>query len=394
MISRSTLYIAVFCTFLALLGGVAAFRNLPAIQDMQALWQLKNCARERDAAMCSKPIIARLLKSHSGAEIMDMLEENVEAGVCHYMGHVVGQQSYIMYRDIDPAVSRCNIACESACEHGVVGEAFAQALGFDSEDIDLKHLSPEEIEKVGPKLCQTSQPCHGVGHTLFQIYERFDPALEACSQIATPRTRPFCFTGVFMEYADILTSRNMRVVPEVSYPDATKLSTFCTEFELKDARRACFLYFPRIARAALGSGWTANLARVKAICESYTGDNRVACFVGIGGYNSYQVAADSPYASALCESLSLESDKAACNLGEISYDVESRPVNVFNYCARLSTDVLKKTCYQGIFAKLNQRGVRVADFAKRFCGTNDMCLRSAEDFLIDPWSQIPNNFIP
>src|SRR5262249_29525738 len=146
---------------------------------------------------------------------------------CHYIGHVLGQEVYWKHQDIEAALNECDRACDSACIHGAVGEAFAKALGLSSPEeektFDLEHLSKADIETVGQKLCTTTEACHGVGHIIFQTMGTIPSAMAECEKIS-PKSRS-CFAGVGMEYADILSDRNTRNLPNVTFPSTSTLPT-------------------------------------------------------------------------------------------------------------------------------------------------------------------------
>ncbi len=251
-------------------------RERPERAFSAMLERADECLGKEGDTVCAVAVARDLLALKSGSEIMDALAERLDQNQCHYAGHYIGKE---LYREkngnIEEAIVACNRACDSACVHGIIGEAFATELGYDDPDFDLKHLGPAEFRAVGARLCAVPTNCHGVGHALFQTYLQLEPSLKTCRDIIGEPLRFYCYQGAVMEFADILSERNMQTIPGIQYPTAETLSRFC-DLPLFEERRACFRYFPRIVEETLKKdGFTRSqaMARVREICEAQkTGD--------------------------------------------------------------------------------------------------------------------------
>lgn len=349
--------------------------------------------QKRDAIICTRPIIRALLETATGAVIVDDLAERLPAMQCHFVSHIVGQQSFDLHGSIELAISQCSRACDSGCPHGVIGEAFAQELGFDDpdlvQDFDLKHLNADDVRKIGKRLCTSAQTCHGVGHVLFQAYGSFPEALAICKEVTPAKILSFCLSGIFMEYADILSSRNMRVVPDLPYPEVDDLDTLCAAQPTADARSTCFLYLPRVVVATFEANEFSKekaVTRFHAICNAYPkgSEPREQCYSGIGAYDSYLLWTDTARARARCEQFSDPRDQASCHYGMVRIDIEDRQSIVFPYCASLSTTPFKSMCYQGAFNKLDAMGVAHEE-SLALCSGERVCEAAATQYATDPW---------
>lgn len=360
-----------------------------------SLAQVPKCMGKTDVAACARPFVASMLMERGGTEVMQSLASLLTPLQCHYVGHIVGQQLYTQYEDAEAALATCDRSCDSACVHGVIGQAFAVALGHpdaDDPNFDLEHLSPDDIREVGKKLCTTVGTCHGVGHTLFQAYKQLEPSFEMCRQIAGASI-PTCFNGATMEYADILSSRNMRAVPDVRYPDPATLSSLCA-YSASDEARACFRYFPRMVEETLKKQSILRpeaQKRTEEICASYRNvDHRMSCFAGIGSNRAYAVLTDTSAAVRGCEGFPTEFDQKACILGTVTIATEDRELQLVPYCAAQTSDSLRSFCYQGFFFLLYR--ARVKFDASLLCGKDELCSEAAEKYRLDAWENLKASF--
>jgi hypothetical protein len=348
------------------------------------------CTKQSDSISCARPLLRDLVGSESGAQVMQVLSDNLTSGECHTMGHVVGQEVYAKYHSVEPALAECSNACFSACVHGVVGEAFVEEAGLP-KNVDPEHLSRQEILAVGSKLCTSQSACHGVGHALFLATAAIAPSLSDCSQITSGASAEFCFSGVFMEYGDELSSQSAwKDSPAVAYPPASALASFCDQSS-PDERLACFEYFPSVAFETLlhtGSATSTSDARrqLKRICESFPDTQaRGACILGYGMYFSGLVLTDQTTALKVCEGFSALADKNACVLGMVyRADQYNKTDTVLSYCAAVSS-ALRLSCYTDVFAVLFQSDGSVSE-ARKLCPAGDaLCPQGADRYKQNLW---------
>lgn len=395
---RSVAYAGLGIVFILLLIFTA--RALPAALSAHGgldgeLAGLADCMKLKDFSACTQPIVAQMLASQTGAQVMDVLALHFNPLQCHYIGHIVGQQLYQKDQSVDKALATCDLSCDSACVHGVVGEAFAEALGYDSpaadSNFDLEHLTPSDIAEIGKKLCTSADACHGVGHTLFGVYQKFAPAFSECREVATGPRVSFCYNGVAMEYADDLSSRNFLPDSTVTVPDPASLASLCTLPILGEAR-ACFRYFPRIVIDTIEPGaatTTEALTRVQDICDSYTSaDYRIACYAGIGSYQSYSVLSDPSDSTLSCTRFSGLQDQAACVLGTVAVASEDRQQNLVSFCAAFSSSSLQSACYQDLLYFLGQRGDTSTQDLVALCGNNALCQQQEKNDQRSSWDLV------
>ncbi len=380
--------------------GLFVSRALPERYDA-ALARVVACTDAKNATTCSRPAVQKLLNLESAAKIMDDVAVRLTPQQCHYVGHVVGQQLFKRNRDVENSISRCSRACNSSCVHGIIGQAFAEELGLESadnsENLDFQHLASDEIQGVGQRLCMSTATCHGVGHVLFQVYGKFEPGLAMCKEIAAgQKNRVDCYHGVFMEYADILSSREIRQTPGVEYPTSESLSSLCSRWPTLEEKISCFPYFPRMVIPTLqkgGSSLAEATSRLREICKSYPRrDDRAACIFGIGVSSWYSsLALESHNTTGVCQEFSELLDQTACNLGQVSAFTREREPRVVSYCAALPDDGLRASCFQAVFYYLNRLDIPAQEAAE-LCKDDSVCIRESKNYKVVPLEQILKGF--
>lgn len=383
-------------------AGAFAYASLPWSEwfpddYMAALQAIGKCTEEENGTICARPIVRELLSKHTGADIVYAIDARLTPQQCHYLGHVVGQESYTKFGNIEEAIAQCDRSCDSACIHGVIGEAFAQELGLgssdDVQDVDLAHLSEEDLKTVGARLCESPTACHGVGHSLFQLYHEFAPALAMCREVATEWRPNFCYQGAFMEYADILSSRNARPIDGVEYPERAQFSSLCVMPTIIESR-SCFRYFPRmVVETLVREGMTRPNARKEVIdlCLAYPTETRVACIAGYGVYSAYNVLTDMPEALRTCAQFELDADKASCTLGMVSVASEERQEKLVNYCSFIPEEPLRASCFQALFFYLARIGV-ARESSKLLCREDALCLEQYARYQVDAWQAAEDRY--
>ena len=362
-----------------------------------ALAQIKACGKEAHPVNCARPIVQKLLETESASELMDALAANLSPMRCHYVGHVVGQQAYVKNQDLELTLAQCDRSCDSACVHGAIGEVFVEKLGLgtpdDEIDVDLQHLNPDDIRTIGRQLCTTAEPCHGVGHAIYQSTGDMKKAMALCVNIGPYVTS--CFNGVAMEYADILASRNMRDNANAKLATPETISSLCTQLPNITQQRSCFRYYPRmIVETFMAHGYSESEAnaQVEKVCLTFKSTElQSACYSGIGSHNGYYILTDQAKAVAACQNISNPLNQAACYFGEVDVAVEERQNKLIPYCGKLPNAELQSSCYQTVFFFLNKFKVP-SDNALRLCGDNAMCKRGYENKLLNPWEQMNKNF--
>src|SRR5262249_38891516 len=119
-------------------------------------------------------------------------------GSCHSVGHIIGDETYKKYRDVEGSMVRCGSTCSNACIHGVMGAAVTDILGTQYDE-DIAHADLGEIKSIGGKYCYQTSLCHGIGHILYIATDDFTSALEGCDSVSEHQSREVCHQGVFMQ---------------------------------------------------------------------------------------------------------------------------------------------------------------------------------------------------
>lgn len=367
-------------------------------QFERALSALAVCTEESRAVACSREPVQRILSLSSASEVMDSLEQKLTAAQCHYIGHVVGQQAYIREQDAEVAFSTCNRACDSACIHGAIGEAFAEELGYDPDldtAIDLQHLDTDGMAAVGKRLCVSTSTCHGVGHTAYQLFNGIEPALALCREISTEDFYFYCANGVFMEYADILSAQNMRTVSGVTFPHDEELAGFCVR-ESADEMRACFRYFPRIVRetyAHTDRSPESARRRIRDTCiEMEDVRVRAACVAGIGASAAYLVKENQGEAIQVCEQFRTRADSAACYLGQVSVATLDRSDVLVRYCGIVPEPAMRASCYRSFSNLFASAGGSPESIVALCEPENELCREGVTQSREDAWFYVEKTY--
>lgn len=361
---------------LGALGIVSWFILRPQYSPAQ---EIADCFSVQDAIPCIRPIVHDLVRSETGAQVVDSVKGSLSPLQCHYVGHVTGQEIYDFYGDIEVALASCDYACDSACLHGVVAQTIMTNLGISgaASTTELAHISAASLISEGRSLCKSAEACHAVGHIFFQSYQDIPSAFSACKEIGKSIN---CLNGVVMEYSDKLAKTSM-LGSDLSFPDPDDFGTMCVFADVAEMS-ACFRYLPRIIQSTLVfSSQREAFAATARICDSYPkgSDTRIACYMGLPIPWSYFVITATPRALALCSSVTSGQDRAACVMGITSVATEERRRSLISFCGGLKESSLQSLCYQSVFYYLQS-----ASSAKSLCEADPVCIAGASEYMKDP----------
>ncbi len=351
-----------------------------------SLSAIRECASGRDIIPCSRPFIRDMLRERSADSILTEIERlDLPSNQCHYVAHLVGQELYLELQDTERAIAACTDACNAACAHGVIGEAFRIELGLD-EYADLGHLSADEIQTMGQRLCTSRENfrarnmCHGVGHALFLAQKSFESA-PICSLIASGEPQIDCYRGLYMEYTDLLSSRSTwQESYDVDFPTIDTLSTLCDRPTPEEVD-ACFYYFPIAVRQTyrnegIDEGREKSLLlRVLPLCNSLVApEKRRACAYGYGATAYEKLISNAGDAVRTCARFSDVTAQDACTAGMFSLALEySLFEPAIAYCVA-SDPARKEACYEALFGKVSALS-RSIDEIERLCPLDDVLCR-------------------
>ena len=394
-LSRNQRYLLASLLLLLIGGGAGyAFRA-----QAQAAWHsyrfesamrgAMKCTEGTDVITCARPFIKTLMEMRPANDVLDQLSDRIVPIRCHYLGHIIGQELYRQSQSDEIATSQCSRSCESACLHGAVGEAFMTTAGISEDDFDPKHLSVEELRKIGGRLCESGS-CHGVGHALFQAYDSFAPALELCREVATGARALECARGTFMEYSNIISARSVWE----SYSketDVNSLYGICAEIE-GVARDACYYYFPGMILGVLQRQGTVlseqeKISTMQGLCDRVPEADRTRCVSGVGVHFYSYLLMRSPEALRICEGFASLSDQASCAFGMLSMSLETGGIeDKFTYCKAFAEATVRESCFQSIFYITNFRGK--PQNAEELCKGESLCLTASTRSALDPFDFI------
>lgn len=348
--------------------GVAAFAAQPFETD--AYQHLASCFSSYDKdTECARADIVRLLAEEGTARVQERVENDFSPVQCHFLGHIIGQETYKESGSVEGSLAACSASCYYSCSHGVIAQAFYEAIGEDVEHADLALIKSE-----GDKLCGEREMCHGVGHVLAQSLELTD-ALHMCDSLANYGEYQSCYRGIFMELADPDSAHRFAEVPAI---DTSRPLAPCDVLDQK-YQPACFEYIAGWQAAAIGHlSADEQIRSVADTCANAEGLSRRYCFAGFGKMlYTYGRSAD---ARSWCESLS--SDATACFFGYASmYAQYADTYDALSLCA-VGKEAQRSACYQAVFDTVD-----AGDAARLtgICGTNDdVCAMTLSSYMQNP----------
>jgi len=386
-VSKKAIAIGLSAVILGLAGGSLMRAYLGGEDFSGEIEAVASCAAKGSVIECARPIVADMLQTHSAAEVMNALSAMPLSGdQCHFIGHLVGQETYQKDGTTEAALAECSRTCGLACIHGVIGEAFTEETALDETAVDPAHLTADQLVEIGTRLCTSSSTCHGVGHALVigatSTADAVTAALPLCARIASGKFAADCYSGVFMEYSDELASRSVFATTTAAYPSLASLRTFCDRSDIKQAQ-ACFLYLPAMLEYTLGAqGADDSRAAVSSttlsICNGEANPlTRTACIAGFGASYFEHLTTDRTTVVDACEQFPTAGDREACAFGAIGMAApykESGPM--LSFCSALSGSSVQKACYEESFSRLALFGVPTTT-AARSCPNDQACLDAA-----------------
>ena len=393
------------------LGALVTYSISPTTREVpdETIASLRECIQDPDTVVgCSTKLIDTLLTQLNTEETMAVLNESVDPFSCHTLGHIVGQQTYHNTGNLEDAISLCSVACDNSCLHGAVSQSIVEETNIEVSSDGTVHLNLPLIQAESEKLCARRSVCHGVGHILYQVFNDVGRALAQCDESADGSPREFCYWGVFMENADVISTGNIILgTKRVQLWDANDPLYPCNAVEEK-YRHACYRYQPRI-QSRIWNGTVSpeeKLARRTELCATLNPTDRASCFEGIG-FSLYRDLIRTPeVVRHACERLPHTADRAACMLGAV------HPVSRFGYpdtalrfCAATIGSFERSICYHAVFESIVYSVIseRMPRFTVRPILTYH-CIRYGEtgcsielnDYLGDKWETVfglPNSLL-
>ena len=371
-----------------LYGSLFAERNTLALDAIDACF-LGSRAPTSTAA-CLERTVDRLLVSYSTADLMRYVNATTTSQDvvlrCHPIGHIVGEQTYYKFKDVESTLSACTSDCRSACTHGAIGAAVLDEMGETYPDDEIAHASEDELKRLGRRYCDAGGTlCHAIGHVAYIASEDDAASIDICAAVSEGSLREGCYQGVFMERSGTFLNALFPSAEERPADIRPGKYTYpCTSVP-PDARHACFLFlgayqYPLFQADNITSA-DARLSKSVATCASLSGRDRASCFEGIGtmralfGFQSLE----SSEIHALCRNMPTEEDKSACVLGIVPQFHYVNRRGIFDYCDAIDTDEVQSVCYNAAFQYIEESlGKSDAD---AICKSHTECRARYEAFL-------------
>ena len=389
-----------FCLVL-ILAGVGMFFLASELRGDKAssLSELNDCFSNTSTASqnagpndeCLQERIASLLNSFSTADLMNYAVASTTpysvTSYCHNTAHIIGEETFIKWDNVEAALDQCTRACSLGCTHGVIAGAVAKELGATYLSEDIIHADPIKIQALGATYCFPDSPlCHAVGHILYIGSQNIQTSLNGCEKISEGRTTESCYEGVFMEAAggtEVFvksTTTPERTDNDYAYP----CNSVATKYQ-----HACFQYLTNFQRQLFTKNNVPVAAQfdiIRNVCESFSGKkSRSDCFVGIG-YIFLRTRDNrdsiSPRSPTLCETLP-GIDQDSCVVGLTLKTILSGYASGFNYCNGRSDENRLRLCYNVVFQTMKANSF-TDEKVRTLCETSndaDRCKKQFEMYL-------------
>lgn len=390
--TRDILWVTAIICAAAAAGTFANYVARSADSFSGRIEKIVECVEAPSPVVCARPFIQELVRAGDSAVIIDeLVAKGVPPASCHFLAHLVGQEIYRLTQSSEIAISKCSRACGAGCVHGAIGEAFVEEAGLDEEVFDPAHLSEKDLIGVGKRLCKSSTACHGVGHALLQrssvSIAGIEEVLPVCRNIASGQQVFDCYSGIYMEYSDTLSSRSAWEDETALDVSQDSLPRLCDR-ALPAESRACFLYFPTIMHEVLTTGGLSESRevtrdRVESVCLNLEDpNNRTACFYGLGAsYFQSVIAGELDPVLDRCARLEESSASVTCMLGAAFMTLEYKENRqAVAYCAAIPSADTRLLCYRSVFSRIQLTGGDLSE-ARAFCPDHDeKCFESVSEY--------------
>lgn len=228
-----------------------------------------------DGHLDSRETKKRFQKSMARTDIgklyADVKQEaaSLDLGKAHLAMHIFGETLYSKLR-LD-GVGVCDDSYGFGCYHGFFGTAIAREGIEILSGLDKACLDQYGALGLG---CQ-----HGIGHGLGEFYgpERINEQLDACNNLSWKGTFFGCSGGVFMEYnfptvieGDTAQAATRSFNADMPYEPCDRLSD--------RFRQSCYLELGTWYAEVFPNDWET----LEKLCVNLLGNERKACFIGIG----------------------------------------------------------------------------------------------------------------
>jgi len=328
---------------------------------------------------CFESLLSAKLTSEGIAAAMALLEqlaasESVVRDNSHMFAHMLGLAAYTTPGELATVFSKCSPNFQSGCYHGVIQAYFVdrqrKSPGGEIGATEINGLCKDFRGREESWLL--FQCAHGLGHGLELIYAHDLPrALKVCDLVAAAWERSGCLGGAFMENvvsatnpdqtaeqmtagrngADDMAGMDMGAVNHSAGATATFKA-----FDPADQQYPCSALSERYGTDCYGMQTSlilfenhGDFAAASSACEAAPPTFRVTCFVSLGrDANSY--AGNDPRAAAMNCMKAGERFRPWCHVGVAKnlVDLSSHPADGFSYCAALTDNPSRVTCYSAM----------------------------------------------
>lgn len=265
----------------------------------------------QNATPAEREVIAdKYLKVFSTAELMQSVEEQNAAGVCHVQAHPIGRALYRANKNFTDSIRQCGGSCTYGCFHGVLMEMFAT----DSDTLGgvIEEQSPEQylahVQALAEVLCEKPEvesvvqkrTCyHGLGHVFENLaHNDLAAGILSCDIFHDRKANNACVNGVFMEYLFNASSSAVSITktqePCSAYPDHLAQCFMYKAYGwvrawggVEPAMQGCdsfgenrLLCIRSVARAGATEKLMETSAGFNVLCGTRTGDEHSECIVG------------------------------------------------------------------------------------------------------------------
>jgi hypothetical protein len=385
--------------------AVSPMQWTPALKTVPTRAQCRSAITE-NRTPCYQVLLESVLKSQGIDSAMAALTslaatEREVRDNSHMFAHSLGLAAFTTPAELASVFSRCSPGFQSGCYHGVIQAYFLdqhrRSPGTAVGAAEINSLCKDF--RAGDGRWLLFQCAHGLGHGLELIYAHDLPrALAGCDLVSDSWERPACYGGAFME--NIVSVTNPHQTAEgiaggmeemdmsgdmsgmdMSGMDHSDSASHYKKFDLSDPLYPCSTLEARygsqcylIQTSLILFENHGDFAAASRSCETVPQSFRVECFVSLGrDANSYG-GGDPALAIRSCANAP-EAYRPWCHVGVVKnrVDITSHPSDGFSYCAALTENSSKVTCYSAVGEEIR---LLTSDSAKK----REMCSAAPPPF--------------
>lgn len=304
---KPLLFLAITVLFIILCISINLHFNpflKPKSTSPLAVTSVKNTISASDMRNLVNQLVAVEYKQNPKVamdQLKKMLSNNEIANQCHAITHIIGNNAYLKYKDINKALQYYDEMCGSGYIHGIIEQRFASI----KSDFEVYQILPTICAPENLGIC-----FHGVGHGfMWYSSDNLPKALSDCDDLQISYRINNCYDGVFMENFE-----GDHDVHPTNYINPQNPSYPCNQLDAK-YKESCYFYSARYYLALYPTKYMDGFAW----CRTQENGYQLTCIKGIGSAMMKQNLNDPNLVAGYCNKTANNDEKVYCIDGLVSY---------------------------------------------------------------------------